>query len=140
MALDIPLAGIVRWYIPGDPDIAEPATGLGHDYKPAKVKDGGRAAYLDIQQLSDAAFSYVQRLYIENDMSPDFVEAAIRYGVVGWGNLTKGGEPIPEPKFTEGAFGKMLAKESYDAIVPFLARDIAILAVQLFLMSQPSSS
>ena len=142
MALKIPVLGTIRWYIPGDEDIESYEIALGHEYTAPQIREGGDPAYLELQQLSDAAFAHAQSIQAasEESLSPELVEHVIRHGVIGWHGLYRGSDPLSAPQFEEGPFGKRLAIASYRALLPFLASHIAMLAAHLFMLSLPRKS
>ena len=144
MALKIPVLGTTKWYLPNDPNIdpetLDPKALLGHNYRPPKSKNGEPLAYIEVKQLSDAAFARAISLQEEepdNPVNMEFVEHVIRHGVVGWGNIYKGDDPLGEPEFEEGPYGKRLTKRSYEAIIPFLGPHIVALAVHLYMLTLP---
>ena len=151
MALSIPVLGTQRWIFPDDPAIDTAAMDdytlrVGHDYEPPPIREGETPAYIEIRQLSDAAFSRAQALQAQAGgdlLSPEFVEHVIRHGVVGWGGLYRGTDPLPPPEYDprdRSPWGQRLTAESYESILPFLGAHAATLAVHLYMLSLPPIS
>lgn len=144
--LKIPVLGTVKWYLPNDPNIDpesfNPERLIGHDYSPPKGKDNKPLAYVEVRQLNDSAFARAIALQEQEDknlLSLDFIEHVIRHGVVGWGGLYRGEEPLKPPEFENGPYGERLKQESYESLIPFLGSHLPTLAVHIYMITLPPS-
>lgn len=146
MSLNIPVLGTFRWVFPNDPAIDaerwENPQAMGHDYEPPPLKEGETAAFLELRQLSNAAYARARAIQAQADgiLPPDMEEHILRHGIVGWGGLSRGGEPLPPPALEDGPYGQRLTRDSYEAILPFLSEFAPVLATHLYLLSLPRIS